>query len=147
MRRLPARLAAAATCGVLVLGPTACDALGGPAQARGPLSEPSDPEITDEAVAATRAAPDVRLAVTTRSADGPVHAFVTTDSRGACAGTFSTGPAGTTEPVRTGGTVYTKSDEAMLRAAAKDTPSSARSRRAAGRPVRASGARSPGRPA
>ncbi|MGW4228554.1 hypothetical protein ACWEF9_04575 [Streptomyces sp. NPDC004980] len=122
MRRPPARITAAALCTALVFGLAACDAFAGAPQARSPFAGLSAPEITDKAVATTRAATTVRLAVTTESADGPVQAFVAAGARGACTGTFSLGAAGTMELVRADGRVYTKSDEAMLRAAAADRP-------------------------
>ncbi|WP_405390347.1 hypothetical protein OG596_22335 [Streptomyces sp. NBC_01102] len=122
MRRPSARITAAALCTALVFGLAACDAFAGAPQARAPFAGLSAPEITDKAVATTRAATTVRLAVTTESADGPVQAFVAAGARGACTGTFSLGAAGTMELVRADGRVYTKSDEAMLRAAAADRP-------------------------
>ncbi|MEU4263371.1 hypothetical protein ACYCCF_11715 [Streptomyces argenteolus] len=122
MRRPSARITAAALCTALALGLTACDAFARSSGTPAPFAGLTGPEITDKAVAATRAATTVRLTVATESADGPVQAFVATGARGACAGTFSLGTAGTMELVRADGVVYTKSDEAMLRAAAADRP-------------------------
>ncbi|MFE2019259.1 hypothetical protein ACFW9O_14620 [Streptomyces sp. NPDC059499] len=117
MRCLSARISAAALCAAAALGLTACDAFTGDPGAQAPFSGLTGPEVTNKAVAATRAAATVRLTVTTETADGPVQAFVASGARGACTGTFSLGSAGTLELIRADGAVYTKSDKAMLRAA------------------------------
>lgn len=117
-----ARTAAAALCTVAVLGLTACGPFPDDTGSQAPFAGLTAPEVTNKAIAATRAATSVRLAVTTESADGPVQVFVTAGALGACTGTFSTGSAGTMELIRADGTVYTKSDEAMLRAMAADRP-------------------------
>ncbi|MFE6038502.1 hypothetical protein [Streptomyces sp. NPDC056452] len=122
MRCLSARISAAALCAAAALGLTACDAFATGPGAQAPFSGLTGPEVTNKAVAATRAAATVRLTVTTQSADGPVQAFVASGARGACTGTFSLGSAGTMELIRADGAVYTKSDKAMLRAAAVDGP-------------------------
>ncbi|MET7366087.1 hypothetical protein ABZS61_09690 [Streptomyces sp. NPDC005566] len=122
MRCLSARISVAALCVTAALGLTACDAFTGDAGPRAPFDGLTGPEVTNKAVAATRAAATVRLTVTTESADGPVQAFVASGARGACTGTFSLGSAGTLELIRADGAVYTKSDAAMLRAAAADGP-------------------------
>lgn len=117
-----ARTAAAALCTVAVLGLTACGALTEGSGPQGPFAGLTASEVTDKAIAATRAATSVRLAVTTESADGPAQVFVAAGAHGACTGTFSLGSAGTMELIRADGAVYTKSDEAMLRAASADSP-------------------------
>ncbi|QNE76904.1 hypothetical protein F0344_21835 [Streptomyces finlayi] len=108
-----------------MLGLTACDAFLEGSGPQSPFAGLTAPEVTDKAIAATRAATSVRLAVTTESADGSVQVFVAAGARGACTGTFSMGSAGTMEPIRADGAVYTKSDEAMLRAASADSPGDA----------------------
>lgn len=122
MRRQSARISAAALCAAAALGLTACDTLAGDPGAQAPFEGLTGPEITNKAVARTRAATTVRLAVTTETADGPVQAFIASGAEGACTGTFSLGSAGTMELIRADGVVYTKSDKAMLRAAAADGP-------------------------
>ncbi|MGP3632268.1 hypothetical protein ACTU45_02640 [Streptomyces sp. 24-1644] len=117
-----ARTAAAVLCTVAVSGLAACGSFLEDPEAQVPFAGLTAPEVTSKAIAATRAATSVRLAVTTESADGPVQVFVATGARGACTVTFSMGTAGTMELVRADGTVYTKSDEAMLRAASADRP-------------------------
>ncbi|MGW1347964.1 hypothetical protein ACWCQE_01680 [Streptomyces sp. NPDC002409] len=117
--RLPARVSAAALSAAtaLVLA-TACDLLPDDApDAAAPYARLTGPEVTNKALAATRAAKAVRMTVRTATPDGPVEAYVATDVRGACTVTLSMGAAGTLELVRTGGTVRTRSDAAMLRAA------------------------------
>ncbi|MFE7617524.1 hypothetical protein [Streptomyces sp. NPDC057496] len=116
--RLPARVSAAALSAAtaLVLA-TACDLLPDDAPDAAPYARLTGPEVTNKALAATRAAKAVRMTVRTATPDGPVEAYVATDVRGACTVTLSMGAAGTLELVRTGGTVRTRSDAAMLRAA------------------------------
>ncbi|MFE5094777.1 hypothetical protein ACFRCI_31605 [Streptomyces sp. NPDC056638] len=114
-----ARTAAAALCTVTALGPTAaCDTLFDDARSAAPYARLTGPEVVNKALAATRGAKSVRMTVETTSPEGPVEAYVATDVRGECTVTLSMGAAGTMELVRTGGTVYTLSDAAMLRAAA-----------------------------
>ncbi|MFD9500325.1 hypothetical protein [Streptomyces sp. NPDC060035] len=122
MRCLSVRISAAALCAAAALGLTACDTIADDPGAQAPFSGLTGPEITNKSVATTRASPTVRMTVTTQSADGPVQAFVASGAKGACTGTFSLGSAGTMELIRADGAVYTKSDEAMLRAAAADSP-------------------------
>ncbi|MFD4942060.1 hypothetical protein ACFWNT_05855 [Streptomyces sp. NPDC058409] len=113
------RTAAAALCTVTALGPTAaCDTLFDDARSAAPYARLTGPEVVDKALAATRGAKSVRMTVETTSSEGPVQAYIATDVRGQCTVTLSMGAAGTMELVRTGGTVYTLSDAAMLRAAA-----------------------------
>ncbi|GGT33903.1 lipoprotein [Streptomyces atratus] len=113
-----ARTAAAALCTVTALGPTAaCDTFFDDARSAAPYARLTGPEIVNKALAATRGAKSVRMTVETTSPEGPVEAFVATDVRGECTVTLSMGVAGTMELVRTGGTVYTLSDAAMLRSA------------------------------
>ncbi|MFD8822562.1 hypothetical protein ACFV1C_09395 [Streptomyces sp. NPDC059605] len=117
--RLPARVSAAvlSAATALVLA-TACDMLPDDApEAAAPYARLTGPEVVNKALAATRAAKAVRMTVRTTTPDGPVEAYVATDVRGACTVTLSMGAAGTLELVRTGGTVRTRSDAAMLRAA------------------------------
>jgi hypothetical protein len=115
--RLPARVSAAALSATtaLVLA-TACDMLPDDAPDTAPYARLTGPEVVNKALATTRAAKAVRMTVRTTTPDGPVEAYVATDARGACTVTLSMGAAGTLELVRTGGTVRTRSDSAMLRA-------------------------------
>ncbi|AXE78346.1 hypothetical protein [Streptomyces atratus] len=113
-----ARTAAAALCTVTALGPTAaCDTFFDDARSAAPYARLTGPEVVNKALAATRGAKSVRMTVETTSPEGPVEAFVATDVRGECTVTLSMGAAGTMELVRTGGTVYTLSDAAMLHSA------------------------------
>ncbi|WP_392671128.1 hypothetical protein [Streptomyces sp. LN785] len=117
------RTATATLCTVTALGLTACAPVFAQQQDTAPFARLSGPEVVDKALAATRAATSVRIAVTTRSPDGaPVRAYIATGLRGRCTVTLSMGAAGTMELVRTGGTVYTQSDEAMLREAGTGRP-------------------------
>ncbi|WP_406494766.1 hypothetical protein OG936_13265 [Streptomyces sp. NBC_00846] len=119
-----ARTAAAALCTVTVLALTAaCGTLFDDERTAAPYARLTGPEVVNKALAATRSAKSLRMAVETTSGEGPVSAFVATDVRGACTVTLSLGAAGTLELVRTEGAVYTRSDAAMLReATAQDGP-------------------------
>ncbi|MFJ5194741.1 hypothetical protein ACIQCQ_21930 [Streptomyces sp. NPDC088394] len=117
--RLPARASAAALSAATALAlATACGMLPDDApDATAPYTRLTAPEVVNKALAATRAAKSVRMTVEAASPEGPVEAFVATDIRGECTVTLSMGAAGTMELVRTGGTVRTRSDAAMLRSA------------------------------
>ncbi|WP_326765986.1 hypothetical protein OG978_16690 [Streptomyces sp. NBC_01591] len=118
--RLLARASAATLSAATALAlATACGMLPDDAPDAGaPYARLTAPEVVNKALAATRAAKSVRMTVETTSPEGPVEAYVATDIRGTCTVTLSMGAAGTMELVRTGGTVRTRSDAAMLRAAA-----------------------------
>ncbi|WP_405751588.1 hypothetical protein OHA19_24235 [Streptomyces sp. NBC_00012] len=131
--RLPARASAAALSAAtaLVLA-TACGMLPDDApDATTPYPRLTGPEVVNKALATTRAAKSVRMTVRTTTPEGLVEAYVATDIRGECTVTLSMGAAGTMELVRTGGTVRTRSDAAMLRPA-----SAARAKDLAGHWVR-----------
>ncbi|MFF2960383.1 hypothetical protein ACFVT1_16060 [Streptomyces sp. NPDC057963] len=114
-----ARTAAAALCTMTALALTAaCGTLFDDERNAAPFARLTGPEVVNKALAATRGAKSVRMTVETTSPEGPVEAYVATDVRGECTVTLSLGAAGTLELVRTGGTVYTRSDAAMLRTAA-----------------------------
>ncbi|MFF1646364.1 hypothetical protein [Streptomyces sp. NPDC058240] len=115
--RLLARASAAALSAATALAlATACGMLPDDApDATAPYARLTAPEVVNKALAATRAAKSVRMTVETTSPEGPVEAYVATDIRGECTVTLSMGAAGTMELVRTGGTVHTRSDAAMLR--------------------------------
>ncbi|WP_329197856.1 hypothetical protein [Streptomyces sp. NBC_01435] len=110
--RLLARTSAATLSAATALAlATACGMLPEDApDATAPYARLTGPEVVNKALAATRAAKSVRMAVETASPEGPVEAFVATDIRGACTVTLSLGATGTMELVRTGGTVRTRSD-------------------------------------
>ncbi|MET9656304.1 hypothetical protein [Streptomyces sp. NPDC006510] len=118
--RLLARASAATLSAATALAlATACGMLPDDApDATAPYDRLTAPEVVNKALAATRAAKSVRITVETTSPEGPVEAYVATDIRGECTVTLSMGAAGTMELVRTGGTVHTRSDAAMLRATA-----------------------------
>lgn len=129
------RLALASICTATALALTACGPLGRAGQeggqkskgsqesaTSGPYAGLSGPEVFNKSVTATKKATSLRLAVTTRTPEGPVKAHLAVDTKGDCAGTISLGPAGTTELIKTGDTVYLRFDEAMLRQETKDRP-------------------------
>ncbi|SFT15251.1 hypothetical protein [Streptomyces sp. ok210] len=136
------RTATATLCAVTALALTACNPVFAQQNDTAPFARLTGPEVADKALAATRAAKAVRITVGTKSPDGTsVEAYVATDIRGECTVTLSMGAAGTMDLVRTGGTVYTQSDEAMLRAASagrsRHTDTNAEVKKLTGRWVKA----------
>ncbi|MGW6895715.1 hypothetical protein [Streptomyces sp. NBC_01727] len=136
------RTATATLCAVTALALTACNPVFAQQNDTAPFARLTGPEVAGKALAATRAAKSVRITVGTKSPDGtPVEAYVATDIRGECTVTLSMGAAGTMDLVRTGGTVYTQSDEAMLRAASagrsRHTDTNAEVKKLTGRWVKA----------
>jgi hypothetical protein len=113
----------------VALGLTACGPSSSSADAKvqdsgptGPFAGQSGPEIVNRAVTATKAATSLTLDVNINTADGPMKAYMATDTNGRCTGTLSVGPAGTAELIRTGDTVYMRFDEAFLREQGKGEP-------------------------
>ncbi|WP_351227921.1 hypothetical protein [Streptomyces sp. NPDC002133] len=130
----PARLKraalAAALCTAAGLALTACGPLGaldgGTGEENtdsGPYADLSGPEVLNRGLKATRTAKSLRLELTMRTAaDGPMKAYLAVNTKGDCAGTISVGDSGTTELIKTGDTVYTRFDEAMLRKEGEGRP-------------------------
>ncbi|MFD9422168.1 MULTISPECIES: hypothetical protein [unclassified Streptomyces] len=126
--RLLARTAVNTLCALSVLSLAACgtgavdSADSAAPKATGPFADMSGPEVTNKALSTTKKAKSLRISVDLRSTDGPVKADFATSRTGECIGTMSIGPAGTMEIIKTGDTVYTKFDEAMLREQSKGEP-------------------------
>ncbi|MGW1883278.1 hypothetical protein [Streptomyces sp. NPDC001970] len=128
----PARLkrgALAALCTAAGLALTACGPLGaldgGTGEENtdsGPYADLSGPEVLNRGLEATKTAKSLRLELTMRTAEGPMKAYLAVDTKGDCAGTISVGDSGTTELIKTGDTVYTRFDEAMLRKEGEGRP-------------------------
>ncbi|WP_338672328.1 hypothetical protein V1460_04790 [Streptomyces sp. SCSIO 30461] len=88
---------------------------GASAEKPGPYAGLSGAELLNKSFKATKRAKSLTLQVDTRTADGPEKAYLSVSAKGDCTGTVSLGTAGTTEFIRTGGTVYMRFDEVMLR--------------------------------
>ncbi|MFJ1548362.1 hypothetical protein [Streptomyces sp. NPDC088246] len=126
--RLLARTAANTLCALTVLGLAACGTdtsptkTTGPSKSVGPFADMSGPEVANKALKTTKKAKSMKIAVDMKTTDGPVSAHIAMSTSGNCTGTVSIGPAGTMEILRTGDTIYTKFDEAMLREQSKGEP-------------------------
>lgn len=120
--RLLARTAVNTLCALTLLSLAACGTDDSPSKAAGPFADLSGPEVVNKAIKATKKAKSMNITVETKTEDGPVTAHLTAALPGDCAGTMSIGPAGTMEIRKTGGTVYTKFDEALLREQSKGEP-------------------------
>ncbi|MCX4823641.1 hypothetical protein OG883_27955 [Streptomyces sp. NBC_01142] len=122
-RRRPAALAALCTAAALTLTLTltACGQDPEPTPT-GPFAGLSGPEIVNRAVKATKTARSVTLDIDTRTDEGPMKAFMATNTKGQCAGTLSIGATGTAELIKTDGTAYMRFDEAFLREESKGEP-------------------------
>ncbi|MFF9401147.1 MULTISPECIES: hypothetical protein [unclassified Streptomyces] len=128
--RLLARTTVNTLCALTLLGLAACgtgtssskDSGTSPSKTPAPFADMSGPEVVNKAIETTKKAKSMRLAIDTKSDEGPVSAHLTAALPGDCSGTMSIGPAGTIEIRKIGGTVYTKFDEAMLREQSKGEP-------------------------
>ncbi|MFT9821214.1 hypothetical protein, partial [Lysinibacillus sp. NPDC056185] len=120
--RLLARTAANTLCALTVLGLAACGTGTSSSKAAGPFADMSGPEVANKAFKTTKKATSMKIAVDMKTADGPISAHFAMSTSGNCTGTMSAGPAGTMEIIKTGDTVYTKFDEAMLREQSKGEP-------------------------
>ncbi|MEU3659471.1 hypothetical protein AB0E77_06845 [Streptomyces sp. NPDC032940] len=94
-------------------------------------SAPADPfagltgaEIADRAVKATTGARSLRMTgdVPDDESGGTIRIDMAMDRQGECAGTMSLDGRGEAELIRTGGTLYSKYDEAFLRAQSEGEP-------------------------
>ncbi|MEV6330656.1 hypothetical protein [Streptomyces sp. NPDC051909] len=120
--RVRRRAALATTlCAAVALGATACGPFGdtGP-EASGPFGDMSAAQILDKAVATTKAARSLTVDLDTKSTDGPLKGYLSTDVQGLCAGTMTIGTTGTAEVIRPADkAVYLRFDEAFLKEQSK----------------------------
>ncbi|MFJ4907774.1 hypothetical protein ACIQCR_24330 [Streptomyces sp. NPDC093249] len=112
---------AALLCGALALGSAACGPSGGDTKTKGPFGELTGSQILDKAMAATKSAKSLTVAVDITSEGEPLKAHLSLDTAKKCAGTLSVGVAGTAEIVKADDRdVYLRLDEALLRDELKD---------------------------
>ncbi|MFE3070804.1 hypothetical protein [Streptomyces sp. NPDC059247] len=108
-------------CGALALGSAACGPSGGDAKTKGPFGDLTGSQILDKAMAATKSAKSLTVAVDITSGGEPLKARLSLDTAKKCVGTLSVGVAGTAEIVKADDRdVYLRLDEAMLRDELKD---------------------------
>ncbi|WP_330452476.1 MULTISPECIES: hypothetical protein [unclassified Streptomyces] len=130
--RLLTRTAVNTACAFAVLGLAACGTdttpskeaapKNAPAKEAEPFAKLSGPEVVNKAMAATKKAKSMKIGIDTTSDGEKVSAHLSSDTSGNCTGTMAIGPAGAMEIRKTGDTVYTKYDEAMLREQSKGEP-------------------------
>ncbi|MFF6778414.1 hypothetical protein ACFY8W_33375 [Streptomyces sp. NPDC012637] len=126
--RRPRRIALAATlCAAVALGATACGPVSDDKpEASGPFGDMTAAQILDKAVATTKGAHALTVDLDTKSTDGPLKGYLSTDVQGRCAGTLTIGATGTAEVIRPGEptdkAVYLRFDEAFLKEQSKDEP-------------------------
>ncbi|MFF8913811.1 hypothetical protein ACF08M_10900 [Streptomyces sp. NPDC015032] len=120
--RLLARTTVNTLCALTLLGLAACGTDASPAEATGPFADMSGPEVANKALKTTKKAKSMKIAVDMKTTDGPVSAHFAMSTSGACTGRMSMGSAGSMEIRRTGDTLYTKLDAAMLREQSKGEP-------------------------
>lgn len=117
-RRKP--LAAALCAAAVLLSTAACGPFSDEAKATGPFGDLTGPQIANKAIAATKTADSVTLDLAIKTTDGPMKAYLATDTKGRCAGTLTVGPTGTAELIKPDAKdVYLRFDEAFLREQAK----------------------------
>ncbi|MFE7484215.1 hypothetical protein [Streptomyces sp. NPDC057552] len=116
--RLVTRIAVNTSCGLALVALAAC----GSGTAAGPFGDLSGSEVTTKAITATKKAASLRLSVDMVTEDGRIKADFSSSTSGECTGTLAQGTEGSVEIIRTGGTVYTKYDEALLRSEGKGEP-------------------------
>ncbi|MFD8691212.1 hypothetical protein [Streptomyces sp. NPDC059651] len=125
--RLLARTAVNTLCAFTVLGLAACGT-DTPApkdsapKESAPFADLSGPEVANKAVTATKKVKSLKIDVDTTADGSRVSAHLSSNTAGDCTGTMAIGPVGAMEIRRTGDTVYTKFDEAMLREQSKGEP-------------------------
>ncbi|MFI9627143.1 hypothetical protein [Streptomyces sp. NPDC052042] len=112
-------LVSLAACGTDTSSPKVTEAS---SKAPAPFADMSGPEVVNKALETTKKAKSMNITVDTKTDEGAVSARLTAAAPGDCMGTISIGPAGSMEIRKTGGTVYTKFDEALLREQSKGEP-------------------------
>ncbi|MFC9676018.1 hypothetical protein [Streptomyces sp. NPDC056949] len=102
---------------------TACGpggAAGAGDKPKAPFADLSGPQITNKAMKATRGATSLTIKGDAADGDGGQIALdVALDKKGECAGSMGMNGQGKVDLIKTGPTVYLKSDEAFLRAQSK----------------------------
>ncbi|MYX14170.1 hypothetical protein GTY67_12250 [Streptomyces sp. SID8374] len=116
--RLVTRIAVNTVCATALLALVSC----GADADSGPFGDLSGPEVTNKALTTTKKAESMRLSLHMDTKDGRMKADFSTSTSGECTGTMAIGPKGTVEIIKTGDTVYTKYDEALLRQESEGEP-------------------------
>ncbi|MDQ0984928.1 hypothetical protein [Streptomyces sp. V2I9] len=118
--RLVTRISVNTLCALALVGLAACGT--DSPKETGPFAGQSGPEVANKALTATNGVKSLRIALDMTTPDGRVKADFASSLGGDCTGTMALDGQGAMEVVKTGGTVYTKFDEAMLRSEMTDEP-------------------------
>ncbi|MFI1845888.1 hypothetical protein ACH439_27590 [Streptomyces microflavus] len=116
--RLVTRIAVNTVCATALLALVSC----GAGADSGPFGDLSGAEVTNKALTTTKKAESMRLSLDMDTTDGRIRADFSSSTSGQCTGTMSMSPKGTVEIIKTGDTVYTKYDEALLRQESEGEP-------------------------
>ncbi|MFJ9323463.1 hypothetical protein [Streptomyces globisporus] len=118
--RLVTRISVNTLCALALAGLAACG-MNSPKET-GPFAGQSGPEVVNKALDRTNGVKSLRIGLDMTTADGRIKADFASSLGGDCTGTMSMGGEGRMDIVKTGDTVYTKFDEALLREQAEGEP-------------------------
>ncbi|MFE6912424.1 hypothetical protein [Streptomyces rubiginosohelvolus] len=118
--RLVTRISVNTLCALALAGLAACGT--DSPKETGPFAGQSGPEVVNKALDKTNGVKSLRIGLDMTTPDGRIKADFASSLGGDCTGTMSMGGEGRMEIVKTGDTVYTKFDEALLREQAKGEP-------------------------
>ncbi|MET8659921.1 hypothetical protein [Streptomyces griseus] len=118
--RLITRISVNTLCAMTLLGLAACGT--DSPKETGLFAGVSGPEVVNKAIKRTNGVESLRIGLDMTTSDGPVKADFATSLGGDCTGTMTMGGTGTMEVRKTGDTVYTKLDEALLREQSEGEP-------------------------
>ncbi|MFF8966340.1 hypothetical protein ACF1BK_26730 [Streptomyces globisporus] len=118
--RLVTRISVNTLCALALAGLAACGA--DSPKETGPFAGQSGPEVVNKALDRTNGVKSLRIGLDMTTADGRIKADFASSLGGDCTGTMSMGGEGRMDIVKTGDTVYTKFDEALLREQAEGEP-------------------------
>ncbi|MFE2975690.1 hypothetical protein [Streptomyces sp. NPDC059258] len=118
--RLVTRISVNTLCALALAGLAACGT--DSPEETGPFAGQSGPEVVNKAFEKTNGVKSLRIGIDMTTPDGRIKADFASSLGGDCTGTMSMGGEGRMAIVKTGDTVYTKFDEALLREQAEGEP-------------------------
>ncbi|GGP57109.1 hypothetical protein [Streptomyces sindenensis] len=118
--RLVTRISVNTLCALALAGLVACGT--DSPKETGPFAGQSGPEVVDQALKKTTGVKSLRMDLDMTTADGRIKAVFASSLGGDCTGKMTMGGEGRMDVVKTGETVYTKFDEALLREQSKGEP-------------------------
>ncbi|MFK0134330.1 hypothetical protein ACIQRZ_28660 [Streptomyces rubiginosohelvolus] len=118
--RLVTRISVNTLCALALAGLAACGT--DSPKETGPFAGQSGPEVVNKALDKTNGVKSLRIGLDLTTSDGRIKADFASSLGGDCTGTMSMGGEGRMDVVKTGDTVYTKFDEALLREQSKGEP-------------------------